>query len=834
MAEATVLGSLLIQLGMDSAQFERATQRAQSSVQKMAQSIGAQAKDVVDASNRMGVSVTSFATRVTNLQARLNPGVQAVSSYKREMGLLREAFRIGAISQDQFKTGVQSALTTYRSAGQAIKQTGSDVRETSGAVQAGMQQLGFQLNDVVTQLSSGTSVMQVFAQQGSQVFQALSLMGAGGSAASQGVAKAGETADDAAVDVQGLGDTAIGVAEKVENTGTTFGKFAAFMAGPWGAAVTAGIVILSALVPKLLETEDAMKDVELASDGLADAQSALGDMFDLTTGKLKSQNDMLRLNAQIMAFNLQMQAAAERASSQRTLGTFGTGHLGLSTGQKVLGALGVPVNRAMNRETAVRQVAQELNAGKIDSETAFARASKLSFDGLGVTKKDFLAAIRDGVSYPQKQKISDAILKSLKDGQLDPSLRTPDTSSSRKEKEPNGKTAEQIADEQSKAIGQLNQEELRARQDLTTSVSDRTDIELQMLADEKAQRLAEIDNNKDLSDEQKAAQKAYLERLYGPTQTDSQITVGQTGLYQQKIFQQEQEKLAEQAQDMVSRQAATLQAMADVEPDLRKRYELEKQALTLQQQIQTSMLEQQIANGQIADADQARAQLAQQQAVDRQKLDIQNMSPLQAYRYNLQSSVANINDAMESIQVDGIQSLTDGLAGAVAGTQKLGDVFKNVAQQIIADLVKIQIQKAIVGTLGSALNLGGLFGGTTSLVSNSAVASAAGGYDFSAIPLAGARATGGPVTSGLPYLVGERGPEIVVPGSSGQVIPNDELSGLGGSTSVQIVPSQYFDAVVDTRAANVAAPMAVASGVQARGAAGSDVVRANRRRIPGR
>lgn len=40
---------------------------------------------------------------------------------------------------------------------------------------------------------------------------------------------------------------------------------------------------------------------------------------------------------------------------------------------------------------------------------------------------------------------------------------------------------------------------------------------------------------------------------------------------------------------------------------------------------------------------------------------------------------------------------------------------------------------------------------------------------------AGARAAGGPVTGGESYLVGEKGPEIVVPKSSGTVIPSNQL-----------------------------------------------------------
>ncbi len=42
----------------------------------------------------------------------------------------------------------------------------------------------------------------------------------------------------------------------------------------------------------------------------------------------------------------------------------------------------------------------------------------------------------------------------------------------------------------------------------------------------------------------------------------------------------------------------------------------------------------------------------------------------------------------------------------------------------------------------------------------------------SSAPVAGARAEGGPVTGGKSYLVGERGPELFTPGSSGAIIPH--------------------------------------------------------------
>lgn len=38
-----------------------------------------------------------------------------------------------------------------------------------------------------------------------------------------------------------------------------------------------------------------------------------------------------------------------------------------------------------------------------------------------------------------------------------------------------------------------------------------------------------------------------------------------------------------------------------------------------------------------------------------------------------------------------------------------------------------------------------------------------------------ARAKGGPVTAGKPYLVGEHGPEVVIPRNSGVVVPNERI-----------------------------------------------------------
>jgi len=46
------------------------------------------------------------------------------------------------------------------------------------------------------------------------------------------------------------------------------------------------------------------------------------------------------------------------------------------------------------------------------------------------------------------------------------------------------------------------------------------------------------------------------------------------------------------------------------------------------------------------------------------------------------------------------------------------------------------------------------------------------------------RAMGGPVASGTPYIVGEQGRELFVPSTSGTIIPNSQMGGGGGMTTV--------------------------------------------------
>ena len=69
----------------------------------------------------------------------------------------------------------------------------------------------------------------------------------------------------------------------------------------------------------------------------------------------------------------------------------------------------------------------------------------------------------------------------------------------------------------------------------------------------------------------------------------------------------------------------------------------------------------------------------------------------------------------------------------------------------------------------------------------------------------GARAMGGPVSSGESYIVGERGPELFSPSGSGSIIPNNKLGGGGSTTNITINtvtgnPAEIERVVVDALA----------------------------------
>ena len=78
------------------------------------------------------------------------------------------------------------------------------------------------------------------------------------------------------------------------------------------------------------------------------------------------------------------------------------------------------------------------------------------------------------------------------------------------------------------------------------------------------------------------------------------------------------------------------------------------------------------------------------------------------------------------------------------------------------------------------------------------------------------RAEGGPVKKGEPYVVGEKGPELIVPSESGNVIPNDEYSNLASSINQSVGGDRVktvIQPVIQNQITQVPTPVPIAQPV---------------------
>ena len=117
-------------------------------------------------------------------------------------------------------------------------------------------------------------------------------------------------------------------------------------------------------------------------------------------------------------------------------------------------------------------------------------------------------------------------------------------------------------------------------------------------------------------------------------------------------------------------------------------------------------------------------------------------------------TVSNAAAQSQKLFSDAFKGMEDALVNFVK-TGKLD--FKTLADSIISDLIRIQIQNSIMKPLAQAtsgMSFSGLFSGAGSFLSGLF------------------KADGGPVSGGQPYIVGEQGPEWFVPNGAGTILPN--------------------------------------------------------------
>ena len=166
-------------------------------------------------------------------------------------------------------------------------------------------------------------------------------------------------------------------------------------------------------------------------------------------------------------------------------------------------------------------------------------------------------------------------------------------------------------------------------------------------------------------------------------------------------------------------------------------------------------------------------------------------SPLNQFRKQLEALTDPINQTISLANTLG-NAFSESFKGIVTGSmsarealanlfQRTADHFLDMAAQMIAAQIKMKILGIGLnffapgvpsGFSPSSPDIGGTFGVTPKTA----------GLDFSGA--FSGRALGGAVGAGRPYMVGERGPELFVPGAQGNIVPNHAMGGANVTVNV--------------------------------------------------
>lgn len=273
MAGGIPAGRLSIEIVAEIARLQQDLDRAKRAVNAASGDIAKSAKAANDNLSNIGkgtgAGVQQFSRDMQRLKASLDPAWAAQQKFNEQQKLGMDALRAGAINREQFIAHMRQINAEMKGVSPAM----NGVTDASRSQKMGLQQLGYQLGDFSTQVSSGTSITQAFAQQIGQASQALQLMGGG--------------------------------------TGA-LGRVAAFLGSGWGIALTVALPLMGMFISKLFDAKDGADKLKKSAEDAADSidnlwkslQQADGLSNQYTTATKKiidAQAALGRINQQIAA-----------------------------------------------------------------------------------------------------------------------------------------------------------------------------------------------------------------------------------------------------------------------------------------------------------------------------------------------------------------------------------------------------------------------------------------------------------------------------------------------------------------------------------------------------
>jgi hypothetical protein len=123
---------------------------------------------------------------------------------------------------------------------------------------------------------------------------------------------------------------------------------------------------------------------------------------------------------------------------------------------------------------------------------------------------------------------------------------------------------------------------------------------------------------------------------------------------------------------------------------------------------------------------------------------------------------------------DGFKSLGAEIVGAFSSGRKATDAFKNVLSSLLQKFASRSLNNLFDAIFPKSDASAGMLSSFFNMF----------------------RANGGPVTSGEPYIVGEKGPELFVPRASGTIVPNGMMAQAGSTVvnyNIQAIDVKSFE-----------------------------------------
>lgn len=820
-----LIGALRVSLGLDSAQFEAGTKRARQTAQRDAAAIQ---KSLDGLKGRMdavftgiaGSAILAAGKRALDYASSLGEVAQQAGVSARELQEYRYAASQAGVSSEQMdgaltkltktigeaKAGSKAQATTFRELGVAIQDANGRVYSAGEVI----PKLADALAKVKDPATRARIEMELFGKTG----QKLDTLLAGGSAA-----------------VNELRDAAhkLGVVlsdQQIQNADDTADKLAAVKQVL--EARIAGVVSDNANA--ILSLADAMSRAAAASVQFAS-------QYPRATGLLTGAAIGARFGG--------LPGAAIGGAIGYTIGdgaatSMDDSNMDLKFRKQKLKEARENLRIAKATSQAELTYAAERGGGSADANVGLVKVAQRELARQAAL--GFAAARAAMASPTPKPTIA------VPDG----ALPTVASTGGSKKKGHSGPTPAEIEAKHQQELSRLRQDALQAELQLTTDAEKRAELQSELLLEEFNERSAQIANDENFTAAQKTAQQAALKALYGVSgEGDNLVVGGSTNSLSSSISRELSERLATQALEVrmadLEAQRDNLQGQLGLARTADDRRKIELEILDLEYQLRAAKLDHVINSQESSKAEKDLAQMAKdrlagQRAIDGASVERQNMGPMATYLDSLPKTAGEVNEAFEQIAANGLANMNDQLANAAANTLKLKGLAGQLFNQLIADVIRLNLQQATGGG-------GGLLGGLVKIGTSIFGGGGLGGVSASSLSALGGQAsaiearnltglaTGGTIggfpgvdknvlsINGIPTARVSANERIRVEPNSA----NDNSRGGGGIA--MIVPSPYFNVVVDQRAAGVAAPMSAQAASGGSIGAQKAMARANSRRL---